>query len=423
MIFKNSLVLAFFSALSLLFAIVRDRLLATTVGVGATLDLYNASFRIPDLVYGSMLAFVTSATVVPFLTKEHKDGTMQDPLHRLTSLTSLFLLVIITLSFVVGCTLPFFAHYIVPGFSHNQIEEYVFLTRLLLVQPLFLGLASLFSCYAQFRNQFILYGISPLLYSLGIIFGVVSLYPLYGAQGLIIGVVLGAGISMIVQAFSLRDIRIHHMKSLFSFSLLKEAIRLALPRTGTNLITQVRTILFHGFATTLGPGYLSAYLFGLRVTDAVVQVIQQSVTTASIPVLSKQYAEKKTELFQKTVKKYTVTLLVIGVLTALFLYFMRNETVHLLYGKGEMNHLIVYFLVGALIALPFQMVSGYFSISLYSLRDTKSVMIAYLFASLLAVASLHLVGGRTAMSLFFANTFFWISLSMFLTYMYSKKNR
>jgi peptidoglycan biosynthesis protein MviN/MurJ (putative lipid II flippase) len=70
MILKNSIIIAFFSILSVLLGVVRDRLLATHVGIGETLDIYNAAFRIPDLLYAFSLAFVTSATVVPFLTVE-----------------------------------------------------------------------------------------------------------------------------------------------------------------------------------------------------------------------------------------------------------------------------------------------------------------------------------------------------------------
>ena len=55
MIFKNSVLLAFFSVLSLLLAIVRDRLLAMYVGVGPALDVYNASFRIQILCTGHCL--------------------------------------------------------------------------------------------------------------------------------------------------------------------------------------------------------------------------------------------------------------------------------------------------------------------------------------------------------------------------------
>jgi peptidoglycan biosynthesis protein MviN/MurJ (putative lipid II flippase) len=90
MILKNSALLAIFSILSVLLGVVRDRLLATHVGVGPILDIYNASFRLPDFLYAMSLAFVTAGTVVPFLTVENKAGHMIDSRHKLSSISLFF---------------------------------------------------------------------------------------------------------------------------------------------------------------------------------------------------------------------------------------------------------------------------------------------------------------------------------------------
>jgi peptidoglycan biosynthesis protein MviN/MurJ (putative lipid II flippase) len=157
MIFKNSLLLAIFSAASLFLAIIRDRLLATHVTVGSTLDIYNAAFRVPDLVYGALLAFVTAGTVVPYLTKENNHGAILDPRQKLYSLTLFFGGIISILSVVVGLLLPLYARYIVPGFTEEQVDTFIFATRLLLIQPFFLGISSLISCFADTRNEGVIY--------------------------------------------------------------------------------------------------------------------------------------------------------------------------------------------------------------------------------------------------------------------------
>lgn len=421
MIFRNSLILAFFSFLSLVLGLVRDRLLSEFVGVSHALDLYNAAFRIPDLLYGALLAFISAGTVVPYLTKEDKSGKEINPLHRLISLGSLFITINIIIGVVLFVMLPFIAQYVVPGFSQAEVREYVYLARILMIQPILLGLASLFSCYAQLRNEFVLFGVSPLLYTLGIICGTVFWYKDYGVEGLIYGVLMGGVLSLTLQSFSLRSLRRHHFKHLFSWYLTKEAIRLALPRTGTNIVTQLRVIAFHGFATTLGPGFLSAYLFALRVTESVVQVVQQSLTTASIPVLSKAYTEGHVDTFRSLVRKYTGMLGLLGIGIGLFLALLSSHIVTLLYGQGSMNALILFFLFGALIALPFQMVNGYLSVSFYSLRDTKSVFLSYLISSITVVLFLFSGAVDGAKALLAANTLFWIMSALLLLVFYSRK--
>ncbi len=385
MIFKNSVLLAVFSLLSVLLGIFRDRLLSTIVGIGPVLDIYNAAFRIPDFLYALSLAFVTSGTVVPFLTIEDRPGHIIDARHKLSSISLFFAGMISLLGVVFAITLPLYARLIVPGFTDDQLVTFISVTRIMLVQPALLGLTSLISCFAQLKNHFVLYGIAPLGYSLGIIGGIIFLYPRYGVHGLIYGVVIGALFSFCIQLISLRKAKMHQVLPYFSFADVKELVRVGFPRTGVNVLTQLRVVFFTAFATTLGPGVLSSYLFAQRVTDAVTQIIQQSVTTASIPVLSKEFVERHISVYKKLVKKYVVILGLIGAFSAITIYALDDLVVWLLYGNTSYYDLIIFFLKGFLIALPFTMMVGYFSISLYSMKDTKSVLLSNLAATIIAI--------------------------------------
>lgn len=421
MIFKNSLVLAFFSALSLILAIVRDRLLATHVGIGHTLDVYNAAFRVPDLLYGSLLAFVTAGTVVPFLTKENSHGNILDPRKKLYSLTLFFGGLICLFSVVAGIFLPFFAPYVVPGFSGAELDQYITATRILLLQPLFLGVASLIACFAQIRNEFVLYGIAPLGYSVMIVLSIIFLYPVYGLHGLLAGVLLGSFVSFLIQAVSLRKVHFREFVHKFRIAHVIELVKTAIPRSGTNITTQLRVMFFTGLATTFGPGGLSSYLFAQRIHDAATQLIQQSATTASLPVLSKEFLDGEKSIYQRTVHRYVGILFVIGLVVSYSLYTLQDTIVVLLYGDTGYNHAIIYFLNAYLIILPLTMVSGYLSVSLYAMKDTKSVFAAYLTGSLIA-ASVGLLlkdKGETAL---FASLITWgVAQFLLLVLFYSRK--
>ncbi len=385
MILKNSALLAIFSILSVLLGIVRDRLLATHVGVGQVLDVYNAAFRLPDFLYAMSLAFVTAGTVVPFLTIENKAGNIVDSRHKLSSISLFFGGFASLFGLVIAITLPLYAHIIVPGFTGEQLQVFIDVTRIMMLQPIILGLTSLISCFAQLKNHFVLYGIAPLGYSLGVIFGIIELYPKYGVHGLIYGVLLGALLSLAIQAWSLRKARMLEVLPYFSIRHIKELGRLALPRTGVNVLSQLRVIFFTAFATTLGPGVLSSYLFAQRITDAVQQIIQQSITTASLPVLSKEFIEKRIDEYKKVVKRYVLLLGIVGVFVSWTLYLLQDWVIKILYGDTHANGMIAFFLVGFLLTLPLQMMIGYFSIGLYSAKDTKSVLYANIVSTLSAV--------------------------------------
>lgn len=421
MILKNSALLAIFSILSVLLGVLRDKLLATHVGVGPMLDIYNASFRLPDFLYAMSLAFVTAGTVVPFLTVENKSGNVIDPRHKLSSISLFFAGAASLLSLVIVVTLPLYARLIVPGFNEAQIETFINVTRILMIQPILLGVTSLISCFAQMKNHFVLYGIAPLGYSLGIIFGIIELYPRYGVEGLIYGVLIGAVISLLIQSWSLRKAKMLEVLPYFSWKHIKELVHLALPRSGVNVLTQLRVMFFTAFATTLGPGVLSSYLFAQRITEAVQQIIQQSITTASLPILSKEFIENRLTEYKQAVRRYVILLGVAGSCAAIALFFVQDFVIRILYGTTSANSLIAFFLVGFLVALPFQMMIGYFSISLYSAKDTKSVLYANIIATLVAVFTCYATQSLGNISLVYGVIAMAISNFITISLLYSRK--
>lgn len=421
MIFKNSVLLAVFSILSVLLGIFRDRLLSTVVGIGPVLDIYNAAFRVPDFLYALSLAFVTSGTVVPFLTIEDRKGHIVDARHKLSSISLFFGGVISLLGLFLAVTLPLYVRYIVPGFTEEQLVTFISVTRIMLLQPVLIGLTSLISCFAQLKNHFVLYGIAPLGYSLGIIGGIVFLFPKYGVHGLIYGVIIGALFSFCIQLISLRNVKMFQVFPYFSLADVKDILKVGFPRTGVNVLSQLRVVFFTAFATTLGPGVLSSYLFAQRITDAVSQIIQQSVTTASIPVLSKEFVERRISEYKGLVKKYVIVLGLIGFFVASTVFFLRDLVVVLLYGETSYHTVIIFFLQGFLIALPFQMMIGYFSISLYSIKDTKSVLLSNFFATIVAVTVCYITRGQGSISLVYGVIGMSLSNFLLLFFLYSRK--
>ncbi len=421
MIIKNSLLLAIFSILSVLLGIVRDRLLATNVGVGPVLDIYNAAFRLPDFLYAMSLAFVTAGTVVPFLTVENKNGVIIDSRHKLSSISLFFAGMSSLAGLLIVITIPMYAHMIVPGFNEEQLAIFISVTRILMIQPILIGITSLISCFAQLKNHFVLYGIAPLGYSLGIIFGILALFPVYGVHGLIYGVIIGAILSLGIQSYSLRGAKMLEVLPYFSFKHIREIFKLSFPRTGVNILTQSRNIFFTAFATTLGPGALSSFLFAQRITDAVQQIIQQSVTTASLPVLSKEFVENRFKEYKKVVKRYVLILGAIGFFVSATIYFLKDIIINLLYGNTDAHSLISFFLTGFLISLPLQMMIGYFTISLYSAKDTKSVFYSNFISTLFAVGTCYSTSYLGYISLVYGVVAMAIVNFFFIFIFYSKK--
>ena len=60
--------IAMSSLASRFLGVVRDHILASQFGAGATLDIYYAAFRIPDLIYNLIILGALSSGFIPIFT-------------------------------------------------------------------------------------------------------------------------------------------------------------------------------------------------------------------------------------------------------------------------------------------------------------------------------------------------------------------
>ena len=66
---KAAIIVGFFTLLSKLVGLVRDPLLAGKIGVGNTLDIYYAAFRIPDFLFNLLVLGTLSVALIPVFTE------------------------------------------------------------------------------------------------------------------------------------------------------------------------------------------------------------------------------------------------------------------------------------------------------------------------------------------------------------------
>jgi putative peptidoglycan lipid II flippase len=385
MILKNSIIIGIFSILSVLLGMLRDRLLAEYVGIGTQLDLYNAAFRLPDLALGILLSFAASATIIPFLSKAIDEKNTEEIERRVSTLFVFFGTLMTALSVFVIVTIPLYAKFIVPGFSVADTESFILYTRILMIQPIFLGLSTLISTVAQSKHQFYIYGVAPLVYTTAIILSIIFGYQQFGVMAMIVGVLCGALLHVLLQSISLVLLRIRIRPSMFSFELVKEQLKISLPRSGSHLIIQLRLIFFTAVATTVGAGALSIYLFAQRIIDAIIQIIPQSISTASLPSLSLHSSREDTTAYTAVFIKNVISILVISLAVALGVFLLAKYIVLILFGDTGYNQNIIDFLLVLVIGLPFAALSNYVTTAFSARKETRILLFMTLFSTICGI--------------------------------------
>ncbi len=286
-------ILALFAIGSQLLAIVRDRLLAHMFGAGPELDLYYAAFRIPDLMYVLFASVLSVYVLLPFVSRYTEEGGAKAGGQVLSQIFSIFLVLFSLISLTLALTAVFYVPYLFPGFE-AQSALLVTLIQILLFQSFLLGLSTLCGVVTQISHRFVLYAISPLLYNIGIIAGVVLFYPVLGLPGLVLGVVLGALGHLLIQLpFVVKsEYRFTFVKD-FDWKLIREVFAVSIPRALTLSVNQIVLLIFVSIATTMVVGSVSVFQFAFNLQSVPLAVIGMSYSVAAFPTLTILLAKKK----------------------------------------------------------------------------------------------------------------------------------
>ena len=335
---ETALLLAFFTFLSQLLALFRDRFLAGRIGVGESLDVYYAAFRIPDVLFIFAISLVSLSALLPFFQKELQAGKEQARLF-LSEIFSVFILFILVLSAISFIVTPYLVSFLFDGFSSHAIRETTALSRIMLLSPILLGISTIFSTVVQSVKKFVIYAISPVLYNLGIILGILILSPYFGIYGVAYGVIIGAFFHLLIQylvvrkesftpSFSLRGIRWNKIISLTKTSL---------PRMVTLSLSHVFLLILLSYATRFTEGSVSLFQLSFNMRSVPLSLIGLSYSVASFPILVKVYQDGDYQRFLRSVF-YPLRQIVFWSLPAITLFVvLRAHIVRVVLGTGHFN--------------------------------------------------------------------------------------
>ncbi len=330
-------VLAVFTFGSQLLALVRDRLLANQFGAGIDLDLYYTAFRIPDLLYVLFASMLSVYVLIPFVADriDGKDSVKARLL--LSQVFSAFLLIYIVLAGIIAVFAPTIVQVVFPGFIEQQTELVLFM-RILMLQPLFLGISSLLGVITQFQQRFVLYALSPLIYNLGIIFGLLFLYPLYGLSGLVWGVVVGAIGHLLIQVPYIWGNELSpRIVMKFNIAEIGALLKVSIPRTLTLSLHQIIFLGFVSFASIMTVGSVSVFQFAYNLQSVPLAIIGVSYSVAAFPLLAKLYSEGKMILFGNHIVTAIRHIVFWSLPVIALMVVVRAQFVRVVFGTGAFD--------------------------------------------------------------------------------------
>ena len=338
---EAALLLGLFTFVSQLLGLVRDRLLATYLGAGAHLDLYYAAFKIPDFLYVSVATLAAITVLLPYLTQKYGEG---DTLGRnnaqqfLNQIFTVLLGFLVLLSIVLFVAMPWLARLVAPGFSASELTTLVGLSRIMLLQPIIVGVSNMVSSVTQMFKKFFVAALSPVFYNLGIILGIVLLYPLFGIAGLAYGVILGAVLHLIIQVPVLIQHRlIPRITTKISFSEIKSIIMTSIPRTIGLSMSSFTALILTSIASTLATGSISLFNLTNNMLNVPIGIVGISYSVASFPTLVKFFQNNEHSQFANHILNATRKIIFWSVPIMVLFIVLRAQVVRVILGSQSFS--------------------------------------------------------------------------------------
>jgi putative peptidoglycan lipid II flippase len=334
---EAALVLALSSFASQLLALIRDRIFAHKFGTGPLLDLYYASFRVPDLIFVLVASLVSLSVMVPYLSREleGKPGEAKALISSVFKIFSVILILVCALAYVF---MPFLATIIAPGFEGESATQLVTLSRILLLSPFFLGVSGFLASIVQTHKRFLVYALSPILYNFGIIFGALCLYPYWGLPGLVGGVLLGALMHALVLLPTVVSLgMMPSVSGPILWSKIREVFLVSLPRTFALGVHQIVLVVFTSLASLLGSGAISSFTFAINLQSVPLSLVGMSYATAAFPTLASYISKGDNENFQLHLSRAARHIIFWSFPVIALVVVLRAQIVRVILGSGSFD--------------------------------------------------------------------------------------
>ncbi|MBM3152658.1 MAG: murein biosynthesis integral membrane protein MurJ [Chloroflexi bacterium] len=366
--------------ISQLASLAQSVLIARSFGTSPELDAFYAANRVSETLFVLVAAGALSSAFIPaftaFLAKDDRPAAW-----RLASAVANLLL--LTLSLLAGLA-ALFAPQIVrytlaPGLAQDPglFELTVELLRLQLVSVVLFGLGGLLVAILNSHQVFFVPALTPAMYRFGLIFGVLALAPRLGIRGLAWGVVIGAGLYLLLQVPAVWKLRPRYTLTLgWKERAVAEALRLMGPRLFGVAVVQLNFWVNTWLASQMGQGSLSAVQYGYAFMLMAQAAIAQSVAIAAMPTFSTQFALGRFDDLRETLASSLrgVTLLAFPACAGLAL--LRGPIIVLFYQRGEFTaestRMVAWALLWYAAGLVGHSILEVLARAFYALHDTRT---------------------------------------------------
>ncbi len=369
--------------------VIRQSIFNAVFGAGPAANAYYAAANLPNTLFELIAGGALSHAFIPvFFSYEKNHG--QYEAWRLTSLVFNVLLVSLTVLILLGeLVMPVVvSKLLVPGYSPAEQMLTTQLSRIMLIQPLILGLGTIATAILNSKRQFLLPALSLAVYNFGLIGGLLCTlaFPHIGIYGPTYGVLAAAVCQVAVQVPGLLKLGVRYS---FIWDIrhpgLREVLILLVPNALAVGVASVGPVIDTSFASYLPDQASLSAIHNAQLLYALPSaLVAQAVAQALLPYLTLHATAQRFVRMRQTALKVMGVAGLLTVPAGILLVIFGRPLIRLLFQHGAFtahsSALTFLVLIGYAVGLPGIASGSLITSGFVALKDTRTPLFMNIFA-------------------------------------------
>jgi putative peptidoglycan lipid II flippase len=323
--------------LSRVLGVLRNVVIADIFGNSRAVEAYFAAFRIPDTMFMLVSGGALASALIPMFAGLLEHGEEREAWKIAGTVINTSCLALGAIALVAYAFTPLIMDVLVPGYTPSERALTVELTRIMLWQPIFLGVAAILMSILQTYHRFLPTAVAPLLYNLAVILGAWIFGGKYGVHALAWAVVIGAVAQFGILLPGLKSELLHRYRLSIDWSVpeAREVLRLFAPRVVGLAAFQLMMLITLFLASGLPPGNVAAINYSFPLVMFPIGALGTAAATAIFPTLSRLTAVEDLAAVRRTVNRALRMVLFVALPSSVGLLVLRRPLINLLFNHGQ----------------------------------------------------------------------------------------
>ncbi|MDA1060479.1 MAG: murein biosynthesis integral membrane protein MurJ [bacterium] len=372
-------IIAITSFLSYAIGLIRDRIIAVNFGTTTATDTYNASFLIPDVLFNLFIAGALSAAFLPVFT-EYLVKDKEEAYKIANTMLTWAVVAIGGIALIAFIFMTQIIHIIFGDATVQMQNDIINMTRLMLGSSILFAISNTVGNILMSYKHFVSYALSPILYNLGIILGIIFLTDKIGIYSASVGVLIGATLHCLIRIIDLTTTEYRYKPSADIMTPgFKKIIKLMIPKSIGLIAWQINLYIFAIVGISIMEGGLAAFHFARNIQSFAVSLFGIAFATAVFPYLADAANKKDYKAYTEHIQKTMQRILFFTIPAAVGVMTLSTPLVELILSGGvfdeksiRLTSLLLFFFA---ISIPFESLAHILARGFYALQNTLTPML------------------------------------------------